>query len=282
MRLSRLAFSLAFGSSLVALGCASRASGTSANEAVSSGSDGAETEGNVEALSSSFISGSGAGTGALSLAGDLELSPPTGDIRPQGIGDAAKAFYLPQGCLVVTVDAAKSQAIYAFNDCTGPYGLVHITGNVVVGYSSSGLTQLSLTYAAAGLKINGATVDWSATANITASISSRDMVWDGKFSGTTGHGRAIQRTNHKEYKWTVGVPCLSVSGTSDGTVTGHDLHVDVIGYSRCVGACPASGSEIKITDVTANKIYDLKYATNEATYTEPTGQSVTFTPWCAY
>jgi hypothetical protein len=263
-------------------GCAAKHddNGT-AVEAVNGASDSNDTESNVEAMTTSFIGGSSSsGTVALSLNGSAELSG-GGGIVTQTLGDAAKAFYAPAGCLTVTDTPAQSQATYVFDDCTGPYGLVHITGTVTVGYSSSAANQLTLSYSATGLQVNKATVDWTASADITANGAARTMVWTGTFSGTTGHGRPIARTNSKTYNWSVGVACLSVTGESNGTVTGNDLTVDILNWSRCADACPASGSEIKITDVTTNVVYDLTYGDGDATYTDSNGDRITFTPLCA-
>jgi hypothetical protein len=265
----------------LAAGCASKKDSASTNsddENVASGSESSDTEGNAESLSSSLVGG---GSGTVSLASELDLSG-GGDIHFNNVGDKAKAFYQPAGCLVVTDEPAKKQATYAFSDCTGPYGLVHITGTVVVGYNVPSGSELDLTYTANGLKINGATIDWDATAKITIAAGDMyEMDWTGHFTGTTAKGRTIERHNTKVYKWTTGVACLSVSGSSDGTVTGHELQTDIINFSKCALACPAAGSEIKITDVTANKVYDLKYGNNTATYTNPENKSITFTPPCA-
>jgi hypothetical protein len=230
-------------------------------------------------MATSFIGGDGQG---VRLATGHELSPMMGgEMQLDNVGDAAKAFYKPAGCLVVTDDTANLKATYKFADCTGPYGLVHITGEVDVTYSSSAANQLTVNFSATGLKINRSTIDWTATANVTANGTARDMVWDGKFNGTTAHARAFQRTNHKEYKWTVGQACLAVNGSSDGTVTGHELKTDVTSFSICKGGCPEAGSEIKITDVTANKVYDLKWNAGDATYTGPDGKSINYTPICS-
>ncbi len=261
---------------VVLAGCAARNRGSS--DTLSAGEDSAATEANIESLASSFVSGTGTGAGLLTSPGQLNGSNLTVD----SFGDGAKAFYQPTGCLTVTNDTVAQQATYVFNGCTGPYGLVKVTGTVTLGYSSSGPDQLTLDYSATGLQVNGSVVDWSATAGITASGNDRDMIWDGQFSGTTAHARAIHRTNHKEFKWTVGQLCLSVAGSSDGTVTGRELKTDVVAYSQCAGSCPQSGSEIKVTDVVAKQIYDLTYGTDTATYTAPDGKSYTYTPLCAY
>jgi hypothetical protein len=264
-------------------GCAAKNNGSnggsgSDDDAVAAGSEAHDTETNTESLSTSLVGG---GSGSLNLASESDLSS-GGGLRLDNLGDKAKAFYMPAGCLVVTDQPAKKQATYAFSGCSGPYGLVTITGTVVIDYSSPTSNELDLSFSATNLQINKATIDWSATAKISVNGSSYAMVWDGKLSGTTAKGREFERTNHKEYAWTTGVACLSVKGSSDGTVTGHELKTDVINFSKCAGACPASGSEIKITDVTTSKVYDLTYGDNTATYTGPAGRSITFKPPCAY
>lgn len=268
----------------VSSGCASKSSSSSSDgagsgsEAVDQGSDANGAESDTESLSTSLIGGDGT---SLNLASATDLVTREGELAPANLGDGAKAFFRPAGCLTVTQDTANKSAKYAFADCTGPYGIVHITGEIDVTFSSLGPTQLTVNYAATGLKINRHVIDWSATANVTANGMARDMVWDGKFNGTTAHGRAFSRTNHKEYKWTQGQACLTVSGSSDGTVTGHELKTDVIDFSVCKGGCPEAGSEIRVTDVSVSKVYDVKYDATGATYTGPEGRSIHFTPLCA-
>jgi hypothetical protein len=263
----------------LAVGCAAKNTNSSNNpSAVDEGSDANQSESDTESMATSLIGGDGSG---VRLATGPELNPVMGELELDNVGDAAKAFFRPAGCLVVTDDAANKKATYKFSDCTGPYGLVHITGEVDLTYSSSAANQLTVNYSANSLQINRSTINWTATANVTGNGLARDMVWDGKFDGTTAHGRAFQRTNHKEYKWTVGQACLSVAGSSDGTVTSHELKTDVINFSICKGGCPEAGSEIKVTDVSANKVYDLKWNANDATYTGPEGNSITYTPLCA-
>ncbi len=264
-------------------GCAVKSTSTnsttgSGSDAVDQGSDVNDAEGSAESLGSSLVGGT---SGSLHVASAGEMTMHGGTLQLADVGAEAKGFYSPAGCLTVAADLTKSSAKYTFNDCTGPWGILHLTGEVDVTWSSSGANQITINYSATALKVNHATIDWTATANVTGNGGARDMIWDGKFSGTTAHGRAFQRTNHKEYKWTVGQACLSVSGTSDGTVTGHELKTEVKSFSICAGGCPEAGSEITITDVTTSKVYDVKWNAGSATYTDPAGNSVTYTPLCA-
>jgi hypothetical protein len=143
-------------------------------------------------------------------------------------------WFQPAGCLLVTTDAANSHATYVFNGCTGPLGLVELTGTIAVDWQTSpALGQLTIHYAAQGFKLNRSTVDtWVATAVLTAAGNAREMTWNATLSGTTRRGRTFVRTNQKDLKWTVGEPCLSVSGESNGTILGrtfdHDHHVSAL------------------------------------------------------
>src|SRR5262249_2346911 len=137
---SALGLTVALGS-----GCASKNNDTSSDpSAVDEGSDANQSESDTESMATSFIGGDGHGG---RLATGHELSPMMGgELQLDNVGDAAKAFYKPAGCLVVTDDTANLKATYKFADCTGPYGLVHITGEVDVTYSSSAANQLTVNF----------------------------------------------------------------------------------------------------------------------------------------
>jgi hypothetical protein len=131
-----------------------------------------------------------------------------------------------------------------------------------VTYSSSGADNLTLDLSATDFQISRATLSsWNATAVITATGSSRTMIWNAQLSGTTGGGRSFMRTNDKTVSWTPGaIPfCVSVAGASQGTVSGLDLKTTVTAYQRCQGACPASGSEITVENVTNKDEVGIKY-----------------------
>ncbi len=60
--------------------------------------------------------------------------------------------------------------------------------------------------------------------------------------------------------WTVGQPCVTVSGESDGTIVGVELKTTLVSFSRCAAECPASGSEIKVENVKNGSTIDIKYS----------------------
>jgi hypothetical protein len=235
-------------------GC--RANAGTVDEAAVYGDDVSQTEGDTEALASLHVgvSSSGGLTPASLEGSSLHLQ--------SGPSGALVQALSPAGCVTETADLASSKVTYVYSDCTGPWGLVHLTGTVEVTYSSTGPDNLTLDFSASDFQINRATLStWTATAVVTATGSTRSMTWNASLAGTTGGGRAFTRTNQKDISWNVGTSplCVSVSGTSQGTVSGLDLKTTVAGYQRCQGACPASGSDITIEDVANGDEVDIKY-----------------------
>ena len=85
------------------------------------------------------------------------------------------------------------------------------------------------------------------------------MTWNAQLSGTTARGRTFMRTNDKTIDWTVGQPCVTVAGQSDGTISGVELKTTIVAFSQCAAECPQSGSEISVENVANDSTVDIKY-----------------------
>jgi hypothetical protein len=219
--------------------------------------DVAGTESDVESLGTSLVDSSGqsVATASTSSAGALRLLDITTS-SSNGVG----SWFQPAGCLQATIDSTTNTATYVFNACTGPLGLVELNGTVNLAWTAAA-GGLTLNYSAQGFTINRATIDsWKATAVVTASGSARHMTWSAQLSGTTGRGRAFTRTNNKTLDWTVGQPCITVSGQSDGTILGVELKTTIDSFSRCAAECPQAGSEITVQNVRSGDTIDIKYS----------------------
>src|SRR6185369_16464980 len=109
----------------------------------------------------------------------------------------------------------------------------------------------------------------------------RDMQWNGSVTGTLGSGRAFERTNEKDFKWTVGKPCLTIDGKSDGNITGRNLETTITSYQRCADSCPAAGSDITIKNVDNGHQIELRYTGGpHAEFTAVDGSKVELTLAC--
>jgi hypothetical protein len=234
-----------------------RSSSTSLGSDTSGAEDVAGTESDVESLGTSLVDSSGqsVATASTSSAGALRPLDNT-TTSSNGVG----SWFEPAGCLQATIDSTTSTATYVFHACTGPLGLVELDGTVDVTWTAAA-GSLTLNYSAQGFRINRATIDsWKAMALVTASGSARHMVWSAQLSGTTGRGRAFTRTNDKTLDWTVGQPCITVSGQSDGTILGVELKTTIDSFSRCAAECPQAGSEITVENVRSGDTVDIRYS----------------------
>jgi len=246
--------------------------------------DGAESmavETDSEVVTTSLVSATNNAQngGNLGLAStDLELA---GDgVGTQGSGDGPRALYFPRGCLTVGHDPATRTVDYDFGGCTGPNGIFRVAGDIKATYES-GPNRLVLQLVGTGLTVNRATVDWTASAEITTNGPVREMKWRGQLTGTTGKGKAFSRTNEKVVTWRFGERCFEVTGVSSGAVRGRQIETDVRGYRRCQGGCPEAGGVITITDVAKSRKVEVRYdGTNQATFVAPTGVETRFQLGC--
>lgn len=240
------------------------------------GIDSSSAESDTESLTSSLIDES---SGSLSLATEGNVDYSSGSIAPQAIGDIAKSKFLPAGCLTTAVDEATKTVTYTFNNCTGPHGHRQITGVVKAVYTVVDANALNVSFTGTDLTVNKATVDWSATANVTRAGTLYTMIWKGQFSGTTYRGREFSRTNDKTVTWDTATKCVTINGVSEGDVHKRNLRTEVKNLAKCEGTC-ASG-EIVITNLDNEKTISLSLdGTGAATFTGPRGNSVTVTLAC--
>lgn len=241
--------------SVLSAACAVKDKSSLASD-TSGAEDVAGTESDTEALASSFVNPTGGGVSTMSLSpagSDLHLAGDTSTVGNPGF------WFQPAGCEQTTVDKTSQSATFVFNGCTGPLGLVELTGTVSLTWQTA-QNQLTLDFSAQNFKINRATIDsWQATAVVTASGNDRTMTWNATLSGTTGRGRSFSRTNQKTLQWTTGVACLSVSGQSTGDILGAKLQTTFTSWKRCADSCPQAGSEIQVKNLGNGDSIDVKY-----------------------
>jgi hypothetical protein len=211
------------------------------------GSDTSAAESDTETMTTSFLSAASARL---------------------GVASNGSSYYQPADCLTSTRDDAAQKATLTFNQCSGPLGLLHVTGTIDLAWSTSA-GALHLDVSGSALRVNKATVDvWTASADITADGAKRTMRWSAHLEGTTARARPFARDNAKTIEWTVGEACIVVNGTSSGHVASRSFHTTIKSYGRCRGQCPEAGSEITITSDTDGRSIDITFdGANHATFT---------------
>ena len=247
-----LVSSLGLGAMLLA--CAGKSSeSTATEESALLGQDGTDTN-EVEAQTSSLTA-----TFALAPSASAAMSVEAALASAEDV----RAYFAPAGCLTVTTDAARDQATYVFDACSGPWGLVHVMGTVVATYTTvttpAGAPAIHIDAVGTALHLRRATADYHASATIVTSGIARAMSWTGELSGVTARGRAFQRSAAWDVRWRIGEACVDIDGTAKGDVRGRSFVTTVRHYARCRDACPQAGGDVTVTDVATGRAVDIAY-----------------------
>lgn len=152
------------------------------------------------------------------------------------------ALLKPQGC--ATQSTSGATVTYTLTNCTGPYGLVKMTGVITAVYSRAAGGGVQVVLTSTGFKANNATFDVGATVVATQAngVKTANVTADSK--GTGPRGVEVTRTGVYTVTYEPGAECISVDGqwtTKAGARTGT---TNVVGYKRCKGECPKAGGRI--------------------------------------
>lgn len=184
----------------------------------------------------------------------------------------------PAGCLTTTVSGAT--VTYVFNDCTGPYGLVHVTGTVTAVYSRAGGGAVQAVITGSGVKVNAATVELDATvvASQTNGVKKADVVTNA--TGTGPRGNSLARDGAYTVTWDTTAQCITLDGTWTTRAGLRSASTVVAGYKRCKGQCPAAGGSIVHTSTRSNVVTVTYDGDATASFSTSAGRSGTVTLQC--
>jgi hypothetical protein len=251
------------GSSLLLGACMNKGDGDidSASDAVDS-SDSTQAEGNVM-----MAAVDGSSTQGLAAVTDVQVAA--------AISANVGTRMLPAGCAVPTVNGAKIAIQY--NDCTGPRGLVHVTGELDLTISIDGAGAIDVAASASGLEVNGATLDIDATAVYAVTGSDDTLTVQTMGTGTGPRGTAIDHDGNYTIGWDATNQCASIAGTWS-TELGAADRSNTVNLSECGGSCPTGTLSHKyLAGITLNVAFD---GTAVATWSLSTGGSGTVALSC--
>jgi hypothetical protein len=148
----------------------------------------------------------------------------------------------PSTCHSSTVNGAT--ATYTFNDCSGPFGLVHLTGTLTVVYSvdEAGVHAHGT---ANDFNVNQSTLDIDATATYTVGASGKTLTVETHGEGTGPLGNTI--AHQGSYTVTLADTCHTLNGSWSTTANGTTRSTTVTNLTRCKGFCPAAGGTVTHT-----------------------------------
>lgn len=186
----------------------------------------------------------------------------------------------PAGCVTCAGDPIDPEVVHVtFDDCTGPFGLVHIDGEEVVTFSAGAVGALHVAFTGVNLTANGEPIAHSATADIRfPSSSTRDVVWQGSWTRTNEAGDTVSHISDVNLTVDLASGCSSSSGTAQTHVAGREVETTISGYELCrdsaTGAEGCPTGSVTHTGKISNKTVTVTFdASSVAEVTGPRGNS---------
>jgi hypothetical protein len=200
---------------------------SSADSAVTAADSASSTsaEGDILLAAVDGANASGAGAGALTANG-----------VSAAISANVSARFTPASCVTVT-PGANNTITAQYNDCTGPRGLVHVTGEVAFAVSVSADSAISVHATSTGLKVNAATLDIDATGTYAVTASGPTITVSTTGTGTGALGRNVDHQGNYTLSWNPTTQCQSLDGTWS-TELGTHSDANEVNLERCGGGCP--------------------------------------------
>ncbi|HEX7667646.1 MAG TPA: hypothetical protein VF407_24125, partial [Polyangiaceae bacterium] len=248
----------------------------STDDSVSLAVDGTDVN-DVESQSSALTAAFTLGTG--------DFTHPVASVKA---ASNVAGFFTPQSCIVADADLDALTVKYTLSGCTGPWGLVKVSGVVTVVYSAStdgsglalDVTGTALEFDTSRAKHGKANLH--ATATATSNGGAREMKWNASLDGTTARGNAFTRDADWDVTWQVGESCIALDGTAQGQVNNRGLKTDVTSYQRCQGECPAAGGVITISNDAGQQISLTFDGSAKATFTAADDQQTQIDLACGF
>jgi len=187
--------------------------------------DGANTEGGLFSVATDDVPMAAGGLTAEAIA--------------TSAANNAGKHLLPAGC--VTATAAGATVTYVLDDCTGPHGLIHVTGTVTVTFDAQA-AGVAAHGSATDLHVNGATYSFDSDAMYTMVDGRKQVAVATQGNGTGPRGHAFTREGNYVFAWD-GAGCHTLDGAWSTTGEGgRKWSTTVAGLARCKGMCPTAGT----------------------------------------
>ncbi len=175
---------------------------------------------------------------ALSAVPSLPLSGAQMTLSAAVASQADVAKYAqPAGCLTTSV--AGNVVTYTFDHCTGPWGLVKVTGQETATFSPGDAGAVVVDLASQSLEADGIPIEHDAHVTISFQAGVRQVTWLGSYAGTTAKGRKVKHSSDLTLLADAN-QCFTLKGTTDTTIGLRGLSVQYEGLERCGArtSCP--------------------------------------------
>jgi hypothetical protein len=151
-----------------------------------------------------------------------------------------KSQFSPATC-VINATVSENVLSYSLKDCTGPWGLVHVSGTVVVTLDKMP-GAIHATLKATNVTVNGASFNLDSDAVYTVSGSSHKLAVNTDGDGVGFFGTKLARHGSFTFSWDSDAKCADLDGEWSTTIGNDTWSTSVKGFEQCKGVCPASGT----------------------------------------
>ena len=220
--MQKLSSLVLLGSSLLVCACTNGHDDVDSAASAIDSSDSTEAEGNVMMGSIDGADGSG-------------LAAPTAADVAVRIAANVALRWNPSGCATVTQHDALVSITY--NDCTGPRGLVHVTGTLDLAVSISTTGAITVHGTSSSLQVNRAELVIDATATYTVGGSGHTLSVQTSGSGTGPRGNTVDHEGSYTINWDPSTLCRSIDGHWQTDIGARERSNDV-SLHRCGAGCP--------------------------------------------
>lgn len=185
----------------------------------------------------------------------------------------AGAFW-SEGCFTFLVDGASVE--YTLTDCTGPLGLVGVSGQVTITYRDEG-SSFGFDITTTNLTVGEASIEYSVSAEVATDVRNVTVSTTAQVTGRRGH--TVGYSGTYDLRWNGSSECAGIDGSWTATVGANSYTLSVSGWQRCGRRCPVDGGSISYVGPNASIIVSYD-GSSEASWTSGAGGSGTVNLFC--
>lgn len=145
-------------------------------------------------------------------------------------------------CVTRTKDPTNDDVVHVhLNDCTGPFGLRHHTGDITVTFSKNADGTLHAQATSSNMTVNGVPVTWSRDKDITVNGSTRTVKSTGAWTRVNAKGETVSHTSSLTTVIDVSTKCRTSNGSAVTEVGSREVDTSIEDYKICRAADGSEG-----------------------------------------
>jgi hypothetical protein len=192
----------------------------------------------------------------------------------------AAAQWWPAGCATRQRDATNKSVVHVhLNDCSGPFGLVHHTGDITVTFSKNPDGTLHAQATSSNMTVNGKPCTYSGDSDITVDAAAKTLTirHNDAWTRENAKGETVSHTREGTTVIDAATKCRDTNGSAVTQVANREVDSTLKDYKICRKAdgtdgCPTG--EMTHTHKPSGKVVTIEFdGSAEAKVTGPKGNS---------